>query len=104
MAQAWSLLAEHGVALCVPVGGRVTPDLVTTTSFTYLRMHAGSAGGGGFSPEELRGWAARIRGLVESGKRVYVYFNNDMHGHAVRDAAALIRRLAGAREPHLSGR
>jgi uncharacterized protein YecE (DUF72 family) len=102
--QAWSLLADHGVALCVPVGGRVTPDLVTTTSLTYLRMHAGSAGGGGFSPGELRAWAARIRGLIEGGKRGYVYFNNDMHGHAVRDAAELTRRLAGMREPHLSGR
>jgi uncharacterized protein YecE (DUF72 family) len=93
--ETWSLLARFRVALCVPVGGRVQPDLITTAPFTYIRMHAGSAGGGGFSEEELRAWAARIRGLAGSGKDVYVYFNNDAQGHAVRDAATLLRLLAG---------
>jgi uncharacterized protein YecE (DUF72 family) len=93
--ETWSLLARYKVALCVPVGGRLQPDLVTTAPFTYIRMHAGSAGGGGFSREELRTWAARIRGLGRSGKDAYVYFNNDAHGHAVRDAATLLQLLAG---------
>jgi len=92
--ETWSLLARFQVALCVPVGGRVQPDLVTTAPFTYIRMHAGSAGGGGFGREELRTWAGRIRGLTRSGKEVYVYFNNDAHGHAIRDAATLLRLLS----------
>ncbi len=90
----YQLLGRRGVALCVPVGGRVQPDLVTTAPFAYLRMHAGAGPGGGFTDDQLRAWAGRIRGLRAAGKEVYVYFNNDWEGHAVRDAARL-RALLG---------
>jgi len=82
-------LAARGMALCVPVGGRVQPDLVTTADFTYIRMHAGEEPGGGFGEDQLVLWAGRIRALARSGKDVYVYFNNDRGGHAPRDAARL---------------
>ncbi len=62
-------------ALCVPVRGRVHPDLVTTASFAYLRMHAGAGPGGGFTDDQLRAWAGRARGLRHAGKQVYLYFN-----------------------------
>ena len=85
----YAMLGERGVALCVPVGGRLQPDLITTAPFTYLRFHAGGAAAGGFTEQELSGWARRIRALARSGKEVYAYFNNDREGHAVRDAARL---------------
>ena len=87
--EVYDLLGRHGVALCIPVGGRVQPDLVTTASFAYVRMHAGAGPGGGFTDDQLRAWAGRVRGLRHAGKHVYVYFNNDWEGHAVRDAARL---------------
>ena len=90
----YEALGRRGVALCVPVGGRVQPDLVTTAPFTYVRMHAGAEPGGRFGEEQLRPWAARIRAVAKSGKDAYVYFNNDWEGHAVRDAAVL-RGLLG---------
>ena len=93
----YEALGRRGVALCVPVGGRVQPDLVTTAPFTYLRMHAGAGPGGRFDVEELRPWAARIRGLRKAGKDVYVYFNNDREGHAVRDARRLLELLGRER-------
>jgi uncharacterized protein YecE (DUF72 family) len=89
----WQMLAGRGVALCVPIGGRVEPDLVTTAAFSYLRMHAGRGAGGAFAEDELERWAGRIRGLARAGKDVYVYFNNDREGHAVRDARRLLERL-----------
>lgn len=85
----YEALASRGVALCVPVGGAVQPDLVTTAAFTYVRMHAGRESGGRFGDEELAGWAGRVRALARSGKDVYVYFNNDREGHAPRDAGRL---------------
>ena len=88
-ADIYELLAEHAVALCIPVGGRLQPDLVTTAPFTYLRFHAGAGRTGGFTDQELRAWAKRIRALTRSGKETYAYFNNDREGHAVRDAARL---------------
>jgi uncharacterized protein YecE (DUF72 family) len=93
-ASVYELLGRREVALCVPVGGRVQPDLVTTAPFVYLRMHAGAAPGGGFTDDQLRAWAGHVRGLRRAGKDVYVYFNNDWEGHAVRDAARL-RALLG---------
>ncbi len=85
----YQLLGRSGVALCVPVGGAVQPDLVTTASFAYLRMHQGDGPGGGFDSGQLRTWAGRVRALHRTGKEVYVYFNNDRGAHAVRDAARL---------------
>jgi uncharacterized protein YecE (DUF72 family) len=85
-AETYQLLAEHGVALCIPVGGGLEPDRITTAPFTYVRMHRGKEPAGGFTNEELRRWAAQVRGLLDSGKEVYIYFNNDWEGFAIRDA------------------
>jgi len=91
--EVYQALAAAGVALCVPVGGLVQPDLVTTAAFTYLRMHRGQGAGGGFEDGELTGWARRMRAVARSGKDVYVYFNNDHGGHAPRDAERLRQLL-----------
>jgi uncharacterized protein YecE (DUF72 family) len=91
--EVYGALAQAGVALCVPVGGLVQPDLVTTAPFTYLRMHRGRGTGGGFDDRELTGWARRMRAVARSGKDVYVYFNNDRGGHAPRDAERLRQLL-----------
>ena len=90
----YQLLTDHGVALCIPVGGGLHPDRVTTAPFTYFRMHRGQEPGGGFTEGELAAWAAQIRALRAGGKAVYVYFNNDWEGYAIRDAVRL-RDLLG---------
>ena len=91
----YEMLGRRDVALCVPIGGRVQPDLVTTAPFTYLRFHLGGGPEGGFTDEQLACWAGRVRALVRSGKGVYAYFNNDRGGHAVRDAARFRALLQG---------
>ena len=87
--EVYQLLSLHSVALCIPVGGGLYPDRVTTAPFTYLRMHRGQEQAGGFTAEELISWAAQIRGLRGAGTEVYVYFNNDWGGFAIRDAVKL---------------
>jgi uncharacterized protein YecE (DUF72 family) len=52
-------------------------------------MHRGQEPGGGFTAKELQGWAAQVGALSSVGKDVYIYFNNDWEGYAVRDAKAL---------------
>jgi uncharacterized protein YecE (DUF72 family) len=94
MTEVYQLLTDHGVALCIPVGGGLRPDRVTTAPFTYVRMHRGQEPKGGFTRRELGTWARQIRGLRNAGKEVYVYFNNDWEGYAVRDARTL-RQLLG---------
>jgi uncharacterized protein YecE (DUF72 family) len=87
--EVYRLLAQHAVALCIPVGGGLHPDRVTTASFSYIRMHRGQEPGGGFLPDDLRVWARQLRGLASVGKDVYIYFNNDWEGYAIRDAMLL---------------
>lgn len=89
----YQLLTDHIVALCIPVGGGLHPNRVTTAPFTYIRMHRGKESGGGFTKAELGSWARQIRGLRRAGKEIYVYFNNDWEGYAVRDAATLQEML-----------
>ena len=95
--EVYQALGQHRIALCIPVGGPVFPDLVVTAPFVYLRFHVGRGPGGGFEPEELREWAGRLRAAMHSGLDGYVYFNNDRDGHAVRDADTLTRLLQGDR-------
>jgi uncharacterized protein YecE (DUF72 family) len=92
--EVYQLLTDRGVALCIPVGGGLHPDRVTTAPFTYFRMHRGQEPGGGFTDEELISWAAQIRALRGAAKEVYVYFNNDWGGYAVRDALKLKELLS----------
>ena len=72
MAEVYETLADHAVALCIPVGGRVRPELVTTAPFVYIRMHAGEGPGGGFTTEQLAYWAGRLRALGKAGKDRFV--------------------------------
>jgi uncharacterized protein YecE (DUF72 family) len=68
---------------CLP---RATSDLV------YVRLHGpepASLYTGSYSEDELREWADRVMAWRDEGRRVDVYFNNDLGGHAVRNARQL---------------
>ena len=41
------------------------------------------------STDELRTWAGRIAEWTGESRDVWLYFNNDLHGHAVRNATFL---------------
>lgn len=85
-------LARAGVALCLadwpelPVTGPITAD------FGYVRRH-GATGKyeGAYDAAALRADATSVRRWRREDRDVYVYLNNDVSGHAVRDAAALAR-------------
>jgi len=86
----YQALERVGAALCLPVSPTVPLDVCLTTSWTYIRMHSGQWGTG-YSDEELLTWADHIRTFLEKDVDVYVYFNNDPEGHAIRDC----QRLSG---------
>ncbi|MBW4450136.1 MAG: DUF72 domain-containing protein [Spirirestis rafaelensis WJT71-NPBG6] len=86
--EVYKLLERAGVALCLPVSPTVPLDVCLTTPWTYIRMHSGQWNVG-YSDEELATWAERIRSFIAQGFDVYVYFNNDPDGHAIRDAQKL---------------
>lgn len=98
----YAALQRHGAALCWAVRPDLpSPPLVATTSFVYLRLHAGRGCDGGFTPVELRHWAGVLSQQRAAGRAVYAYFNNDWQGCAVRNARSL-RRLLSKRHSHRS--
>jgi uncharacterized protein YecE (DUF72 family) len=73
--------------------------LRATAPFVYVRLHGPSHEhlyAGSYSDDDLRWWADRCREWDASGRDVYVYFNNDGDGHAVRNARTLKQLLGQA--------
>lgn len=92
----FEVLRRHDVALCLH-------DLLAdhpvelTTDWTYVRFHGPDAirdpYHGRYGPDRLAPWVHRLGELLDTGHDVYVYFNNDWHGHAVADAQTLRANL-----------
>jgi uncharacterized protein YecE (DUF72 family) len=95
----YELLSSYDAALCLADrGSRPITPLKATASWGYVRFHAGRANPPPhYGRSALRTWAQRIRQLWPSEQDVYVYFNNDTGGWAVRDADELRRLLGVAR-------
>ena len=93
----YSLLERHDAAYTVMSGAHLPCNLRATASFVYLRMHGPDHEhlyAGSYSNDDLQWWAHRIREWQLMDKGVYVYFNNDGEGHAVRNARTLRSMLA----------
>ncbi len=90
----YSALREHGVALCLhDMRGSASPDC-QVGPFVYVRFHgAGRRYGGRYPDDVLDDWAARLRHWAAQGLDCWAYFNNDVGGHAPRDAARLRDRV-----------
>lgn len=89
--EVYGVLARHGAAL-------VIHDMIAdhprelTADWCYLRYHGyGGKYEGSYSSQLLGAEAKRIRRMLDDGKDVYAYFNNDEGGHAVRNARDLRR-------------
>jgi len=88
----FDLLEEHGAAYCVMSGAQLACVLRATAPFVYVRLHGPDPDhlyAGSYSDTDLHWWAARLSEWRNAGKDVFVYFNNDGHGHAVRNADTL---------------
>lgn len=86
------LLRHHNVALCLHDMPGSATERAITARFTYVRFH-GTTGryNGAYADAALDDWADW---LVARNVPGFVYFNNDVGGHAPRDAKKLLDRLA----------
>jgi len=85
----FELLRAHRIALTVPDHPKMPKSLEVTSDFTYIRMHLPPKGLG-YGRRALQPWADRIVEWRRGGLDVFVYFNNDMEGHAIKDAKTLM--------------
>ena len=93
----YALLERHAAAYCVMSGAQLPCVLRATAPFVYVRMHGPDPQhlyAGSYPSADLRWWADRVREWAGDGRDVFMYFNNDGHGHAVRNAEEL-RALVG---------
>ncbi|MFN2530322.1 MAG: DUF72 domain-containing protein [Pyrinomonadaceae bacterium] len=87
----YELLRQHNAAFCIhDLAGQQTP-LEVTADFTYVRFHGpGEAKyAGSYSTEALRVWAKRVKEWKNHSGGIYMYFNNDIGGHAPKNALEL---------------
>lgn len=88
----YDLLRGHGAAYVVMRGPGLPCVVTATAGLAYLRLHGPGEEAmysGSYDTEELRRWAREIRAWDAEGRDVLVYFNNDLGGHAVRNAQEL---------------
>jgi uncharacterized protein YecE (DUF72 family) len=72
-----------------------------TADFVFVRRHGpGSLYASSYSDSSLHHEAQRIRTWVAEGRSVYMYFNNDAFGYAIRNALRL-REILGQAPPVL---
>jgi len=91
----YTLLSDYNCALCLADWTSCTPAEPNDADFVYIRRH-GSAGryAGCYSQDQLRADAKKIRKYLNTCKTVYVFFNNDVKGYAIKNARELIDLLS----------
>lgn len=87
-------LHEHRIALTIPDHPKMPNSFEITSDFTYIRMHL-PPHGLRYGQRQLEPWADRVIDWRRRRLDVFVYFNNDMEGHAVTDAQTLTSLVAG---------
>jgi len=87
----FDLLAEHKVAFVIADSGKRFPyHEAVTAVFIYLRFHGHeSLYSSDYPDPELRRYAEKIRQWLEKGYEVWVFFNNDFGGYAIKNALRL---------------
>jgi uncharacterized protein YecE (DUF72 family) len=90
----YDLLREYNAAFCIYDLEQHLSPVIVTANFVYIRLH-GPVGkyNGSYSDEALQNWAEAALAWAEEGKTVYIYFDNDIGGHAVVDAQRLLKKI-----------
>jgi uncharacterized protein YecE (DUF72 family) len=83
-------LRRRNAALCIADTGAGTTPLVTTADFGYLRLRDE-----GYGDDDLRRWAATVRGLAGLWRQAYVFFKHEESGIGPAFAQRLDALLAG---------
>jgi len=92
-----SLFEKENAAFCIADHPAFLQDLPVTADFIYIRRHGKNGSyATSYAPETLKEDAKFIKAQLKQKKDVFLYFNNDAHGYAPKNAAE-IELLIGKR-------
>lgn len=84
------LKTRKNIALCLTNSPDWPFKEIVTGDFVYVRMHGGKTlYSSNYSKKELKKWAEKIKKWQAKGLDIYIYFNNDALGYAVKNARTL---------------
>jgi uncharacterized protein YecE (DUF72 family) len=94
-------LDKAGVATASVSGVHIDTGVLVSGPLVYLRFHGTTVMfGSRYTAPTLRRWAQEAEETVRGSHRpIFAYFNNDAHGHAVRNARQMAGLLGGAVPP-----
>jgi uncharacterized protein YecE (DUF72 family) len=93
--ECFELLRQHNVSLVLADQPGFAAEGPLTASFVFVRRHGpGAMYASNYPEESLQADARKIKTWMGEGKDVYIYFNNDLGGYAVRNAMRL-KELVG---------
>jgi uncharacterized protein YecE (DUF72 family) len=89
--EVYEILRRHKAAFCIHDFADMKIPNEITAGFTYIRFHGPTSAKyfGSYSSEQLKTWAERIDEWSQRLSEIYVYFNNDPGGEAVKNAKEL---------------
>lgn len=92
----FDILIEHKAAFCIyDLAGTLSSKKITSPHMVYIRLHGpGDAYEGRYSKHELASWAGAINSWIETGRDVYIFFDNDQDGYAPVNAIELREMLS----------
>jgi len=86
----YSILTKNKLNFCIYSMPGIDCPSVVTGPVVYIRMHGGSIlYGSNYADSELKALAKEIKVFLKKKLAVYVYFNNDAYGYAVKNALRL---------------
>lgn len=93
--EVYTLLERRNCAFCIyELAGHQSPEKVTA-DFVYVRLHGpGDKYQGKYTTASMKKWARRCQEWQQSGKDVFVYFDNDQAGYAPANAQQLAELTA----------
>ncbi|MHC4438494.1 MAG: DUF72 domain-containing protein [Planctomycetota bacterium] len=86
----FELLEKSGAGFCIhDMPGKESPRIVTG-DIIYVRFH-GTTGrySGSYPKSQLQSWANWLKDQTKKVRAIYIYFNNDEHAHAIKNAKQL---------------
>ncbi len=87
------LMEQRGVSHCIHDRYGLNVPHRITASPVYIRLHGDPAPGGDYTTDALDIWAARIRAWRDQSLNVFLYFNNDFGGYAIKNAVSIRKIL-----------